>query len=444
MAESISAVRVKNWFQTFLTGEQIEAWAERNGDANIQALYDRIAASVNDGSRTTDQFLQSLIRGTDDGGARGIMSMISKRGLTLADVLAGLNIPGLDLTSASTETLSRVLAQALMSGLVSSSMLQENLDGVEPGSGANIPDGEVIEEDLVDPDEIPEPDPIDEPDDADTKTLTFDEQVELKFPWLPQELKDIYAQAWEDTGDETQALAIMRADPTYREFFPGNNRDDGTVRLNEQEYISNMEAYHIMAVSYGLNPAIFQELWIEAIVNGVSPAEMAERFELAFDGILGIELEEVVTFYREAYGIEMTDEAIFASILDPSLADGIIEGRIAIAQVGAAGIASGFGFGEVLPEAERLAGFGFGQQQAFAFFGRASGRVPILSSLARRFRDADSTFDLSEFTDAEIFSDAFQLRRRARLLARESSSFTRDSSIARDRATGALVGLVDT
>ena len=112
MASDTTAIRIRNWFETFMTAEQIAAHAETNGDASIDDLYARVAASINTGDRTLDQFLTSLISATPDNGVLGITNMITKRGLTAADVLAGLIVPGLDLGTATTDTIALVLSEA--------------------------------------------------------------------------------------------------------------------------------------------------------------------------------------------------------------------------------------------------------------------------------------------------------------------------------------------
>lgn len=287
--------------------------------------------------------------------------------------------------------------------------------------------------------DIPDPTPDPETDPEPPQPFDYRQHAALLFPFLPVALLDIFADAWADTGDVNLALAQMRADPTYDTFFPGNRREDGSLRLSEAEYFSRVDAYNKAFRSWGLNPELFKGKYATLIAGDVTGATLANRIAAAHEQILH-QMPQVREVYARYAGIELSDEAILATFLDPDVADGILSRRIAVSQVGAEGEARGFTVN--LPFAERLHFAGVDQQRAREFFTSAEGRVPTLDELARRFADPDPDFDIVEFAEAAVFGSASQERRVRRLLAAEASLFS--DQLGTVRTTGsdfALTGL---
>ncbi len=257
---------------------------------------------------------------------------------------------------------------------------------------------------------------------------SFREQVSLLFPFLPADALDAFAESWAEYGDPDLAMAAVRQDRRYDTWFPGNRRPDGTVRLSETEYASTMEGYRRLIVDFGLNPSVFQSKFVELLEGDVSVSELSGRLTAAYEQI-ATSIPQVKEFYTTAYGIPMTDEAVFASFIDPDIGEAILSRRISASQIG--GEAFRAGFRVDLGYAERLASAGLDAQNARSLFGTAAQQLPTLGRLARRYSDIDQTFDLEEFTEAEVFGEPTQTRRIRRLLAAESSAFTpREGTVA--------------
>lgn len=284
----------------------------------------------------------------------------------------------------------------------------------------------------------PTPDPATDPATGagpDPKPVDWLEQARTLFPWMPEPLLKIFADAWAETGDTEVALARMRQSPQYDRYFAGNRRSDGTFRMTEAEYMSTIRAYRTLLSDFGLNPDLFQKRFVSLIEGEVSPLELRERLGAAYEGIIA-NIPQVREFYAR-YGYDLSDAAIFASVIDPEIGDAILARRIAVAQVGGEGLARGFDVD--LSFAERLADAGLSQQEARGFFARAEAELPTLETLARRHYDPDDTFDLGEFAELAVFGDSEQARRVRRLLDAEIALFSeRLGSIAADdfRLTG--------
>ncbi len=274
--------------------------------------------------------------------------------------------------------------------------------------------------------------------DIDTApSFDYEAAARLIAPWLPAELISVFADAWAEFGDSNIALAAVRQDSAYDQFFPGIKRGDGSLRMTEQEYMAQLDAYSILLLEYGINPGIFSGNFTNLIEGDVSAGEFGTRLESAFTQIIS-NFDEVRSVYSRFYGLDMTDEAIFASFIDEEIGQSILDRRISVAQVGGAAAVQGFGLNANY--AERLVNAGLSQQSALSFFGRAANEIPTLQRLATRFNDPDASVDVTEFADFGVFQDPTQTARFRRLFAAESSSFT-EQSFARFGEQGTISGL---
>ena len=301
--------------------------------------------------------------------------------------------------------------------------------------------GPVAPPPVPEPPSVPDVPPVgDEPaggDLPDVAPFDYHAAAKLVAPWLPEELVDIFADAWAKFGDPALALNAVRADPAYDGYFPGIKRDNGSLRMTEQEYMAQRDAYSILLLEYGINPGIFEGSFTDLIIGDVSAGEFATRLESAYTQII-TNFDEVREVYARFYGLELSDEAIFASFIDEGIADAILNRRIAVSQVGGAAALSGFGLNANF--AGRLVNAGLSQNTALQFFGRAANEIPTLQRLATRFNDPDSSVDVVEFAEQGIFQDPTQVARFRRLFAAESSSFT-NQEFARFDESGAIEGL---
>lgn len=321
-------------------------------------------------------------------------------------------------------------------------------DTLAAASGLQAPDitgppdpGDIDLEPAPEPPTIPDiPDIPDGPaggETPDVPAFDYEGAARLIAPWLPPELIGVFADAWAEFGDSNIALAAVRQDPSYDQFFPGIKRDDGSLRMSEQEYMAQLDAYSILLLEYGINPGIFSGKYTDLIAGDVSAAEFGQRLDAAYTQII-TNFDEVRGVYSDFYGVDMTDEAIFASFIDEEIGQAILDRRISVAQVGGAAAVQGFGLNANY--AERLVNAGLSQQNALAFFGRAANEIPTLQRLATRFNDPDSSVDITEFAEFGVFQDPTQTSRFRRLQAAESSSFT-EQSLTRFNEQGTISGL---
>ena len=253
----------------------------------------------------------------------------------------------------------------------------------------------------------------------------YDEGTDYRIlmPWMPDELVSLYEENYVEYGDPELAWAAVRQAPAYDTYFGGNRREDGSLRMTEQEYTSVKEGYSDVFRSIGLNPKLFEEQYIDLIEGDVSPDElMRDRVLPVYERVIEA-TPDIMARYAADWGLEMTPEAILAAALDPdNVGSQILNKQIALSEIG--GEAASSGFDVNIEYAEKLMEAGLDRNQADSLFASAENFLPVLSTLAARHDDPDDEFDLKEFVGAELFQQPNERRRIRRLMAQEGSLFT--------------------
>jgi len=281
----------------------------------------------------------------------------------------------------------------------------------------------------------------------------FLRQARALLPWLPETLIQTYADSFAETQNADIAIAEVRKSPEYAQVFPKNIRDDGTVRLSEQDYAAVKESFGLTLEDYGLNPEYFQDTFADLIEVGIAPNEFRARVEAARSGIVE-NIPAVKEYYRTNFGMDLNDNQIFASIIDPAVGEAILEGRITQAQIGGEAAARGFALSP--EEVQALERAGLTQAQARQLFAQAEAEVPKLAALTRRFQpeEVDVTeevtpeglvdrpgYDIEEFVQAQVFASAEERERIKKLQAQQQAEFTPVAGAARRGRS--ILGLVE-
>lgn len=266
----------------------------------------------------------------------------------------------------------------------------------------------------------------------------FAEEARLLFPWIPDELVGVFASAWEKYGDPNLAMAALRQDARYEQFFPGNRRDDGSIRLTEGDYLSTVEAYNRERTALGLSP-LRVDLQTRLIEGDVSANEYASRLGNAFVN-LASNIDAVRQDYAERWGNgDFSISALLENYVDPGVSVLEAEHRLRASQIG--GEARLRGTMLSTSEAELFASYGLDQQAARSVFGEVATRLPTLNQLVQRHNDPDDPFDFAQLAEALVISDPEELQRISRLFSQERSMFSSGGFTGVDR-TGAQTGLL--
>jgi hypothetical protein len=266
-------------------------------------------------------------------------------------------------------------------------------------------------------------------------------QLRLTYAWLPTAALGVFMDAYFETGSEDAAMATMRQDRRYEQWFPGNLTDDGRPRYDEATYAQVIAGYDDAFRSVGLNPSLFQKRYGELIEGDVAPTELLQyRIQPMYERIIEAS-QPIRAEYARMHGLELTNEALLASVLDPDLGREILAGQITMAQISGEARESGYAITQQLTE--RLYRAGVDREAADELFMAAENLVPVMNVLARRHADPEDDFDLEDFVSQDIFADPTQRRRMRRLMNQERATFTGGGALAVDRQTGGVVGLTE-
>lgn len=266
-------------------------------------------------------------------------------------------------------------------------------------------------------------------------------QLRSVTPGIPDELFNIYYQAWIETGDANLALAAMRASPRYDEYFAGNRREDGTLRYDELTYNAIVEDFSdTLRNVAGVNPDLFRSKFGDLIAGNKSPDEFFSQVSALVERVV-LDAPEVLQQYSAYWGIEATTEGLIAMALDPEMDELVLNQQITMAEIAAEGTQRGFSIDKDF--AASLFNADLNEQAAADFFGEAGAWVPVLNVLAARHADPDDEFDLTSFAASEIFDDPTQRQRMRRLVSQERASFitTGGFGVQTAEKTGGLSGL---
>ncbi len=271
----------------------------------------------------------------------------------------------------------------------------------------------------------------------------------VKPAWLPEGLYQMWLDAYAEAGGSAVpgaaniATEYVRSTPEYDTYFPGLRREDGSLRYAynpEQTYFANMASFRNAVESVGMNPDVFGDEYVDLIEGDVSPQEFQQRVNVLYDRVLASG-DDIKNFYAENFGIDLTDQAILASIMSDRVGDAVLNRQITMAEIG--GEAFGRGFDLSKEFVGMLEAEGMNRAEADALFGSAERMIPMLASLAARHGDPDDTFDIKEFVGGAYLSDPDQLARIERLAAQEKSTFTGGAQLdyMKSRTTGGVQGL---
>ena len=261
-------------------------------------------------------------------------------------------------------------------------------------------------------------------------------EFRLLFPWIPPELLDVYLEGYTTYGTPELAYSYMQQSPVYDLYFPGNKRDDGSLRWSEAEYASFKDRYAAAITSIGVNPAYFMDGFAGLVSGDVTPQEFESRVDTMYERVIS-RSPEIREYYATNFGLNLTDAAILASALDPQVGVQVLTRQIDVASIGAAAAMRNYNIDWDL--ATRISNRGVNEQAAGDVFTQAVENLPVLDILARRHNDPDDTFDLNEFLNAAIFDDPNERARIRRLLAEERSMFSGPAGFAaRGRAVTGL------
>ena len=195
-------------------------------------------------------------------------------------------------------------------------------------------------------------------------TPTIDDASAL-FPYYPGNILNIILENWITTGDINLAVAQGRASDDFAKAFPGIKREDGSLRMTEIQYLELKDAMKDELRNYNLNPDVFANEITEAIAGDVDIQEFKGRLQFGYEQLIN-NRDIVLEVYRAEYGMDLTEEALFAMFISPEIATSVLENQILVSQILAEAEVADVSLGKAT--VQEFISAGIGQEQARALF----------------------------------------------------------------------------
>jgi hypothetical protein len=217
-----------------------------------------------------------------------------------------------------------------------------------------------------------------------TKTFSSDKGMEIAltlFSFMPEDVMKEFANAYVKYGDADMSLGATRKTKAYEKEFGYLLRDDGTLIMDEITALSTKATYRQTLSEVGITDFTdFEDDFNKMITTDVSGAEFQQRVDTVYYGVID-QIPEVEKLYRERYGLEVDEGAIFAGLINSKVEDKVLAGEIQTLQLQAQ--ASSRGFTTTFGRFEELRKLGLTTQQASQLYESAGGMIQQAASIGR-------------------------------------------------------------
>lgn len=236
----------------------------------------------------------------------------------------------------------------------------------------------------------------------------------------------------------------LRDTAAYKQRFAANQAriNKGLRALSEAEYIGLEDQYQDVMRRYGLPQSYYtrgelgrQEGFEKFISQDVSPVELEDRIQTAYDRVINANPEVSIALKTFYPGI--TNGDILAYTLDPDKALGEIKRKITAAEIGGAAVQAGLTTN--LSDAEYLAQYGITKEQAQSGYRTISGYLPRAQQLSSIY---GGQFEGGPYTQASAEREVFgtpgaaeEERKRRKITQLETAAFSGQSGL-----TGGALG----
>ena len=219
---------------------------------------------------------------------------------------------------------------------------------------------------------------------AAAKTFSSDKGMEIAqtlFSFMPEDVMKEFANAYVKYGDADMSLGATRKTKAYEKEFGYLLRDDGTLVMDEITALSTKATYRQTLSEVGITDFTdFEDDFNKMITTDVSGAEFQQRVDTVYYGVVD-QIPEVEKLYRERYGLEVDEGAIFAGLINSKIEDKVLKGEIQTLQLQAQ--ASSRGFTTTFGRFEELRKLGLTTQQASQLYESAGGMIKQAESIGR-------------------------------------------------------------
>ena len=255
------------------------------------------------------------------------------------------------------------------------------------------------------------------------------------YPYFPSNILDELIMKWTETGSIDIALATVRSGDAYAKAFPGIRREDGSLRMQEIQYLELKDSMKDQLRNYNLNPDVFANEIIEAITGDVNIKEFTARLQFGYEQLLNNK-EQVLEVFNEQYGYGLDETVLFAMFISPEISQSVLENQILVSQILAEAEIATTEIG--LSTAEKFVQANISQRDAAQVFSKTEELSGLVGVGARRgvsITEEDIATGLAGLSPQELA-----------LIRRTQATSASESSIQAGAATtqeGQVIGLVE-
>lgn len=149
-------------------------------------------------------------------------------------------------------------------------------------------------------------------------------QLRADFPWLDQIGLDpaFFQNLVATAASADEVLVKLRDNPVYKARFPGLWRGDGSIRMNEAQYIQQEGSYRQLLQQFGYGDEYKTPQSLIGIFDSeMDPNELGQRLQ-TYRGIQDSGQGVKDAFYVYA-GINLTDDDLYQATVDPGHAQAL-------------------------------------------------------------------------------------------------------------------------
>lgn len=169
--------------------------------------------------------------------------------------------------------------------------------------------------------------PTNNPADLVTDPTAFVNELRGLFPWLDQIglSTEFFHELAATSASPDEVVVKLRATPQYRQRFPALHRADGSLRMNEAQYLATEGVYRQLLRQYGYPEEQYrtpQSLvgFFEGEIDGNELRQRLDIYRQLQDG--SQDLKDAMYVYG---GMSVTDDDLFEAIVDPAAGQRLTE-----------------------------------------------------------------------------------------------------------------------
>lgn len=152
---------------------------------------------------------------------------------------------------------------------------------------------------------------------GDPNQLLLD--LRASFPWLDQVgfTPDFFQSLVAKAASPDEVVAQLRGTPQFKQRFPGLYRSDGSLRMNEAQYLQQETSYRQVLSQYGYGDKYKDAVDLVGFFEGeMDPNELNQRLT-TYKSIQDSGQATKDAFYAYS-GLQLTDEDLYQATVDPA------------------------------------------------------------------------------------------------------------------------------